>query len=187
MKNLFDAIENLLLKKSNPVIAIDGPCASGKTTLAFLLHEKYGFQVIHTDSFFLPPEMRDNKRLTQPGGNIHYERLNDEVVNGIASGSKFVYGIYSCQTGILSESLPVSPEKPIIIEGSYALHPKIELSYDFKIFVEAEYNIRLSRILQRNGAESLEVFKTKWIPLENLYFKEFDIKSKCDITVKTDR
>ena len=85
MKNVTDKIEKLLSEKRNPVIAIDGPCSSGKTTLAVFLAEKYGFQVIHTDSFFLPSEMRSKERLSQPGGNVHYERFNDEVACGIKS------------------------------------------------------------------------------------------------------
>ncbi|MBE6821346.1 MAG: uridine kinase [Ruminococcaceae bacterium] len=187
MKNLIDEVEKLLLEKSNPVIAIDGPCASGKTTLARPLSERYSFQVIQTDSFFLPPEMRNKERLSQPGGNVHYERFNNEVAHGIKSGSEFVYGIYNCHTGIQTDSRPVSPLKPIIIEGSYSLHPEIQVAYDLKIFVEADYETRLCRIFERNGKESLEIFKSKWIPLEDRYFKEYSIKEKCDIKIKTDR
>ena len=36
------------------VIAIDGRCASGKTTLARELAERLGAGVIHMDDFFLP-------------------------------------------------------------------------------------------------------------------------------------
>lgn len=187
MKNVTDKIEKLLSEKRNPVIAIDGPCASGKTTLAVFLAEKYGFQVIHTDSFFLPPEMRSKERLSQPGGNVHYERFNDEVACGIKSGKEFVYGVYTCRTGMLTDSAPVSPKNPIVVEGSYSLNPKINLLYDLKIFVEADYETRIHRILERNGAESLEVFRNKWIPLEERYFKEYGIKEKCDVKIKTDR
>ena len=187
MKNVIDEVEKLLSKKSNPVIAIDGPCASGKTTLAALLTEKYGFQIIQADSFFLPPEMRNEERLSQAGGNVHYERFNREVACGIKSGKEFIYGIYSCRTGTVTSSRPVSPLKPIIIEGSYSMHPEIQITYDLKIFIEADYETRLRRILERNGAEGLEIFKAKWIPLENRYFEEAGIKAKCDIKIKADR
>ncbi len=180
-------MQNLLKEKSNPVIAIDGPCASGKTTLAMNLSEKFDFQVIHMDEFFLTPEMRSKERLSQTGGNVHYERFNNEVAYGIKNNSEFIYGIYDCHTGIQTDSLPVSPLKPIIIEGSYSLHPEIQITYDLKIFVESDYETRLQRILERNGAESLETFKSKWIPLEDRYFEEFAIEEKCDIKIKTDR
>ena len=187
MKILLNKIEKIISEKKNPIIAIDGPCASGKTTLANMLSERFCFQIIHTDSFFLPPEMRSKERLSQPGGNVHYERFNDEVAYGIEIGSEFIYGIYNCHTGTQTNSLPVSPLRPIVIEGSYSLHPEIQVAYDLKIFVEADYETRLQRILERSGTESLEIFKNRWIPLENSYFKKYDIKNKCDIKVKTDR
>ena len=118
---------------------------------------------------------------------MHYERFNDEVACGIKSGKEFVYGVYTCRTGMLTDSAPVFPKNPIVVEGSYSLNPKINLLYDFKIFVEADYETRLHRILERNGAESLEVFRNKWIPLEDRYFKEYGIKEKCDVKIKTDR
>ena len=40
------------------VLAIDGPCGSGKTTLAALLARLYDCPVFHADDFFLRPEQR---------------------------------------------------------------------------------------------------------------------------------
>ena len=187
MENIIEIIGKLSEKKHNPIIAIDGPCASGKTTLATLLSEKLGFQIVHMDNFFLPPDMRTAERLAKAGGNVHYERFNAEVADMLKNGSDFIYGIYSCRNGTVSDSEPISVQKPVAIEGSYALHPEISIDYDLKIFVEADLETRLERILQRNGAESLEIFKSKWIPLEDRYFSEFEIKSKCDVIIKTDR
>lgn len=187
MNDIISTVERLISEKPNAIIAIDGPCASGKSTLARLIAEKSDVQVIHMDDFFLPPEMRTAERLSQAGGNVHYERFNNEVVKGIKSGEEFVYGIFSCSNGATAQSAPVSPLKPIVVEGSYALHPEFNLNYDLKIFVEADYETRLERILRRNGADALEVFKSRWIPLEDRYFNEFNIRSKCHIIAKTDR
>lgn len=187
MDKIITAVQNTINKKSNSIIAIDGPCASGKTTLAKLIAENTGAQIIHMDNFFLPPEMRTAKRLSQAGGNIHYERFNAEVTKGIESCKEFVYGAFSCKEGAIISTINISPHKPVIVEGSYALHPKIGLQYDLKIFVEADYETRLERILCRNGKDALEIFKTKWIPLEDKYFREFEIRSNCDVIRKTDR
>jgi len=181
MKEIIKRAEEIISRKGRIIIAIDGPCASGKTTLAASIAEKIDAQVIHTDDFFLPFDMRTEKRLSQAGGNIHYERFCDEVINGIKSGKSFNYGIYSCSTGTYGISQTVSPYKSIIIEGSYSLHPEIPDIYDLKIFLETDKETQLERILIRNGAEALEIFKSKWIPFENRYFEEYKIKSKCDI------
>lgn len=184
MTDVINRIKEILSAKPNAVIAIDGCCASGKTTLAAELSEHFGMQVIHMDDFFLLPEMRTAERLAQTGGNIHYERFIDEVICGIKSGAEFSYRIFSCKKGDFSGETAIDPQKPIIIEGAYSLHPEIPDIYDLKIFLDADPEIRLKRIKNRNGAEGLEIFKEKWIPLENRYFEKFDIKNKCDLVIE---
>lgn len=185
MEKIFERIERIISEKPNAVIGIDGYCASGKTTLAVQLAQKFDCQIIHMDEFFLPPDMRTKERLSEIGGNVHYERFNDEVVSGLDERAEFVYRAFSCKYGDFTETRTVMPDKPVIIEGSYAFHPKIKLNYDLKIFLKADYETRLDRILQRNGREALEIFKAKWIPLENRYFEEFGIEENCDITKQT--
>ena len=46
-------IETLLAEQEHVFVAIDGPCASGKTTLARNLNERFGGNVLHMDDFFL--------------------------------------------------------------------------------------------------------------------------------------
>lgn len=187
MKEIIDKAKQILSEKNRIIIAIDGYCASGKTTLAVQLAEVFDAQVIHMDDFFLPPDMRTEKRLLQAGGNVHYERFCDEVIAGLESGEAFTYNKFSCHTDDYSKSELISPDRNIIVEGSYSMHPEISDIYDLKIFLEAYYETQLKRILNRNGDVALEVFKSKWIPLENRYFDEFNIKSKCDIIIKTDQ
>ncbi len=184
MELLLKEIEKLISQKPDAIIGIDGYCASGKTTLAVHLAQKFDAQIIHMDDFFLPLDMRTKERLSQTGGNVHYERFNDEVVSGLGKGVEFAYRAFCCKTGDYGENRVVLPRKLVIIEGSYAFHPHINMKYDLKIFLKSDYETRLERILKRNGAAALEVFKSKWIPLENRYFEEFDIESKCDIIIK---
>ena len=62
-----------------PLITIDGPCASGKTTLASRLAEMLDAAVIHTDDFVIPHALKTEKRLAVPGGNCDSGRLAREV------------------------------------------------------------------------------------------------------------
>lgn len=181
---MINEIKNLIFKKSNAVIAIDGCCASGKTTLAQTLAENSGAQIIHTDDFFLPFEMRTAERLSLPGGNIHFERFADEVINGIKNGEPFEYRIFNCKIGGYDGTKIVDPSKPIIIEGAYSLRPEFSDIYDYKIFMTVDEEIQIDRIIKRNGTEALEIFKSKWIPLENKYFDYFSIANQCDIVIK---
>lgn len=185
MENIIKRIEIIIAEKPDAVIGIDGYCASGKTTLAVQLAQKFDAQIIHMDDFFLPFDMRTEERLSETGGNVHYERFNAEVVSGLEKKTEFVYRAFRCKYGGFTETKRILPDKLVIIEGSYAFHPKINLNYDMKIFMKADYETRLQRILQRNGEEALEAFKSKWIPLENRYFDEFNIEANSDITKQT--
>lgn len=183
MKELINKIEELLAQKPNAVIGIDGCCASGKTTLASLVSERFGAQVIHTDDFFLPPELRTQERFLETGGNIHYERFSSEVAANIKGGNDFDYGIFSCKEMRIIGRQTVTAKRPVIIEGAYAMHPQIGDIYDLRVFLTVPYETQLKRIAARNGADALEAFTAKWIPLENKYFSEFGIAEKCDIII----
>lgn len=186
MENIINKVKETIKIKPNAIIGIDGCCASGKTTLAAQLAEHSDAQVIHMDDFFLLPEMRTEQRLSEPGGNVHYERFIDEVISGIESGNIFEYRAFSCKTGRFGESKTILPDKPIIIEGAYAFHPEIPDIFDLKIFMKVDYDTQLKRIFERNGSGALDAFKAKWIPLENKYFSSFNIEAKCDITIENE-
>lgn len=184
MEQLIKRISELLETQSRAVIAIDGQAASGKTTLAEELSRRFGGCVIHTDDFFLPAELRTPERLAVPGGNIHYERFCDEVIRGIMSGEPFEYSVFDCGSMSISGKKTATPEGVVIIEGSYSLHPKIPDIYDIKVFLSAPLEIRLERILKRNGEQKLKMFTEKWIPLEEAYFAACGTKEKCDFVIQ---
>ena len=52
------------------LVAIDGMCGSGKTTLGQVLSKVYDCNLFHMDDFFLRPEQRTAERMAQDGGNV---------------------------------------------------------------------------------------------------------------------
>lgn len=80
-----ERIRILLERRNRLVIALDGCCASGKTTLARRLAQQLPADVIPMDDFFLPPFLRTPARLAQPGGNVHYERFYEQVIAPLLS------------------------------------------------------------------------------------------------------
>lgn len=186
MKKLFDTIKATLDSKPCAIIAVDGMCASGKTTLANRLAEEYGFEVIHTDDFFLPFDMRTEERLSQPGGNIHYERFIKEVIIPLKENRDLEYNVFNCSSGTYGKKRKILHGKPVIIEGAYSMHPGIPDIYDLKIFLQISHVLQLERIKKRNGTQALEVFKEKWIPFETVYFETFGIREKCDIVTEVE-
>jgi len=187
MKELQVVIENLeilLKEKESIIIAIDGKCASGKTTLAKKLQTHFDCNVIHADDFFLTPIMRTEKRLKEIGGNMDRERLLSEVLVPLKHKKSFEYRVFSCKDQRLTDTIFIMPKKINIIEGSYSCHPDLFEYYDYKIFVTTQYSEQIKRISLRNP-EKVDVFKEKWIPMEERYFSEFRISDKADMIINT--
>ena len=72
---VIERIERVFTEREHVFVAIDGPCASGKTTLAALLQRRFDGNVLHMDDFFLRPEQRTPERFAEPGGNVDRERF----------------------------------------------------------------------------------------------------------------
>lgn len=179
---IFAALINIhceLKKNKKVVIGIDGLCGSGKSTLAQVLAEIFNGVIIQMDDFFLPPTLRSKKRLSEPGGNIHYERFYEEVALKVKNADSFKYRVFSCKVMDYTNEITVNATKVLIIEGSYSHHPLYDSIYDVKLFCDVDPNIQRERIIRREGLEMYKNFETKWIPMENKYFKEFSIKEKC--------
>ncbi|OON95922.1 MAG: hypothetical protein ATN36_06915 [Epulopiscium sp. Nele67-Bin005] len=191
LAQLLQEVEEAQNARKPLVIAIDGPCASGKTTLALKLKKLYNFVVIHMDHFFLRPEQRTLERELEVGGNIDYERFNKEVTASIEGGHPIIYRPYNCKTGNFGDEIKVDNYNYLIIEGSYSLHSAIKGNYDKRVFLTVSQELQRERLKKRfssgqlNELAMLEQFKTKWIPLENAYFEHFNIMEKCDFILNT--
>ncbi len=164
------------------IIAIDGRCASGKTTLALILSEKVNCDVIHIDDFYLPFEKRTEERMAKSGGNIDFERLISEILTPVKNGEPYIYSKYNCQNGFFSAGQMVNPQKITVVEGSYSCHPCVFPFYDLHVFLDIDKSTQRERVLLRN-ADRADVFFSKWIPMEEKYFSEFNIKDKCEIVL----
>lgn len=180
MKILCDRIQKLLDTEEQVLVAIDGPCGGGKTTLAAALAERFSCNVFHMDDFFLPPERRTEQRLAQPGGNVDRERFYGQVLCPLKAGGVFSYRPYDCKTDTLKAPENVEPKRLSIIEGSYSMHPQFGDPYDLKVFLSVDPGLQRQRIEQR-PAHLRERFFQLWIPLENRYFETFSIRAGCDL------
>ena len=176
-----EEIQRILQINAAPLIAVDGRCASGKTTLAAQLQKDFGCNVIHMDDFFLRSEQRTEERLRQPGGNIDWERFREEVLTPFRLGVPFSYRPYDCHLQDFREPISVIPNRLTVVEGSYSCHPELWDYYDLHIFLSASPDEQLRRIQERNGPDQAKVFQQKWIPLEEWYFQAFQIAQRCEL------
>lgn len=120
---VIERIERVYTERERVFVAIDGPCTSGKTTLATVLQRRFGGNVLHMDDFFLRPEQRTPERFAEPGGNVDRERFEDEVLTPLAAGKIAQYRPWDCHTGDFAASHNVEPARLTIVRGSYACIP----------------------------------------------------------------
>ena len=182
---LISKLDQLKHQKKGAVCAIDGMCASGKTTLSKLLSDVLQAPVYHMDDFFLPPVKRTKERLQEAGGNVDYERFKTDVLHPLLSKKPFSFRPFDCSCMDFAAPVSCDTADLSIIEGSYAHHPTLAGDYDFRIFLSVDPALQLERIRMRNGEKMLERFKNEWIPMENRYFEAFDIRKKSDYVIHT--
>ena len=75
---VIERIERVFTEREHVFVAIDGPCASGKTTLAALLQRRFDGNVLHMDDFSCA---RNNalRNVRRTGSNVDRERFEEEV------------------------------------------------------------------------------------------------------------
>lgn len=170
------------------IVAIDGRCGSGKSTLGAYLHQTFHLEsnLFHMDDFFLQMEQRTAKRMQETGGNVDYERFFASVLIPVLKRRTVIYRPFSCKEERLLTGKQIPYKKLNIIEGSYSLHPYFTKMagrdpFDLRIFLDVSKEKQLENIVRRNGTESGKIFSKLWIPKEEAYFSEFFIRESASI------
>ena len=185
IKEITQKIEPLLsnLEKDKIIISIDGMTGAGKTTLTQELSEKLNAQIFHADDFLLPPSLRTEERYNEPGGNIHYERMKEEVIDKIKEGKindVIKYKPFNYIIQDFGEEIYLKMNIINIVEGSYCLNPYFGKYYDICIFMKINEKKQIERLTKREPI-MINDFINKWIPLEKKYHEAFGLSDKCDI------
>ena len=186
---LIDSIAALLSNTAgHPIlIALDGRCGSGKTTLAAQLAGHFpGSRIIHTDDYYLPPARRVPGWEKIPCANMDLKRLRAEVLGPARAGQPFAYKAYSCREGAYQPPIPCQPARLVIVEGSYSHHPTLASCYDLRVFVTCSKAEQACRLHAREGAR-YPAFAQRWIPLEEGYFAKYSIEESADLILDTEK
>ncbi len=143
------------------IIGIAGGTGSGKTTVVRKIVENLpegSVAVIPQDSYYndqshLPLEVRKKTNFDHPDA-FEWPLLARQIED-LRQGKPIEQPTYSyliCTR--LKETIHVEPHDVIIVEGIMALYDKkLRDQMDLKIFVEAEPDERLLRVIQRDMAE----------------------------------
>lgn len=178
------AIQRRLPRREQVIVAIDGRCGSGKTTLAAKLQEQLHCSVFHMDDFFLRPEQRTEERFAAPGENVDHERFLEEILRPLRSAQTVTYRPFLCARQQLGDPVTAKPSRVAIVEGAYACHPALWEYYDLRAFLTIDPEEQMRRIEKRSGPEKAQQFRDRWIPFEEKYFSAFDVPARCDLCLR---
>ncbi|MFQ7855477.1 MAG: uridine kinase [Flavonifractor plautii] len=174
-----------LARLGRPALAaIDGRCGSGKSTLAGLAAHRLGCPLFHMDDFFLPPALRTPERYAAPGGNVHYERVEAELLRPLRETGAACFRPFDCRSMDFSAPIRAELTGLALVEGSYALHPALRGWYDRTVFLTcspASSGFAFWPVRARSAPRLLE----RWIPLEEAYFQSTGLPGGCDLVLDT--
>jgi uridine kinase len=143
------------------IIGIAGGSGSGKTTVVNKIIEglpNNSVSVISQDSYYknnghLSEEEKKRINFDHPA-SIEFELLNrhiDKLLNG-ETVNRPIYSYVTCARA--AETIPVGPTKVIIVEGILIFtNAKLRNKFNIKIFVDADTDDRLMRIVRRDLVE----------------------------------
>lgn len=154
------------------LITIDGPAGSGKTTLAKELSTYLdGCPIVSMDNLYDGWRNALNPQLWQ---RIYDQILEPFLLDNPAQIQNFDWALNQFTNWV---TVPVPAN--LIIEGVGASHPFIANCSVLNIWIEADQDLLLDRVLRRDG-EHIRDEMVKWQVAEKAYFDEYSIKQNAD-------
>jgi len=165
------------------LVGVDGPGASGKSTLARHLASHLGAHggpkgarhassaaLVHVDDFYQPARKRFQGSVAERpvGADFDRERLAREVLTPLRAGLPARYRRYDWSSDALEPGDTIAVGPRVVVEGVYATSAPLRAFYDVTLWVECPRNLRLERGLARDGAAAAPRW-LDWMAGEDLY------------------
>ena len=153
-------------------VGIDGPGASGKSTLAAGLAAALPKSVVVAGDGFYRPKSDFNRSEVEVAGLFDLPRLGSQVLIPHVEGRDIHFQRYDWEAGSLGDWATGDSAAPLIVEGIYSTHQTLRDYYDLRIWVTAPREVRLARGMERDGEEARSKWVDVWMPAEDRYVAE---------------
>ena len=168
---VLDLIADATPVRAFTFVGIGGHGGAGKSTLAARIE---GAQVVSTDEFW-------------DGEGFELSRLRTEVFDALVAGNAARYAAWDWDARRSGDARTVKPEGIVVVEGVCALHRMFRDDYDVRVWVEAPYDTRLARGVERDGEAARATWVERWMPMEERYVERDDPVSCADLVVDGSR
>ncbi|MFG2051066.1 cytidylate kinase family protein [Micromonospora sp. NPDC048935] len=185
-------------------VAVDGPPAAGKTTLAdelaVVLRDR-GRDVIRAtiDDFLFPRAQRYRRGEYSAEGCYHdthdREALTRVLLDPLGPGGdrRFQHAVYDGRAdAAVSPPLTTAPVDAVLLfDGVFLLHPALVDRWDLRVFVSTalEKTVERAAIRERRVSTRADVerrWRERYIPSQELYFATVRPTRRADIVVHND-
>ena len=186
-------------------VAVDGPPAAGKTTLAdelALVLRNRGREVIRCtiESFLLPRAQRYRRGEDSPEGCYHdsfdFDALHRVLLDplGPAGDRRFQHAVYDrdTDTALSPPVTTAAADAVLLFDGVFLLRPELIDRWDLRLFVSATFEQTLARARIRDlapmgSATRVEQrFRNRYLPSQQHYFDTIRPTDLADIVVLHD-
>jgi uridine kinase len=194
------------VERPHPVrVAIDGVSVAGKTILAKELVspvERRGRPVIRAsvDGFHNPRRIRQRRGGRSSEGyyldSFDYEALKSALLEplGPDGNLKFRSAVFDFRTdsGVETPVRTADPSAVLLFDGIFLLRPELREHWDFRIFVDASFEVTVGRALTRDiplfGTREavLERYELRYVPGERRYLEDVNPADIADCVVAND-
>ena len=155
-------------------VGIDGKGASGKTRLAAQIAAALpGSVIVHIDDF-ARPDVRGWER----------DRFVRQVLQPLLAGLPGRYQRWDFDRNIGAEWHTIPAGVPVLVEGVSATDIRLGVPWDFTIWLEVPYQVRLARALERDGPGRMGRWLTDWMPSEDEYEKVQRPQDRVDLVYR---
>jgi uridine kinase len=204
LQRLADLVASV--RRPHPVrVAIDGPDAAGKTTLADELSpflEQRGTPVIRAsiDDFHRPRVERYRRGRESPEGYYHdsfdHDALCAELLRPLGPGGSRRYrtAAFDLERDAprASEVHAASDDAVLLFDGVFLLRPELDDCWDVRIYVDVGFGEILRRAAtrdeQRFGSreEVRRRYERRYLRAQLLYLRAVDPRRRADVVVEND-
>ena len=158
------------------LVAVDGPSGAGKTWFAERLANHLNAPVVHTDDLL---DGWDDQF-------TFWARLEDRVLEPLRHGRPARYERYLWDRQSFGGDLEtIEPADVVLMEGVSSARRVIRPELSLAIFVTAPPDLRLSRVLARDGGDDVafRAYLERWRAAEDRHFATDATAASADLVV----